>query len=172
LNCCTRESATIHPVCHGSARKRICVQHPALLLIFYSALLSVDGMGLFRIGILCAILHEAAHVLTFFALTRTVPRITISLCGISLSLEGTRLPRGQELLLAAAGPVCNFLLCVGTLAAMQSLLGCSWHGYWFACTNLLLGAANLLPLPGLDGSRILSCLRRRNCNPGQNRLQY
>ena len=34
----------------------------------------------------------------------------------------------------------------------------TYGGYWFACCNLLVGASNLLPLPGLDGAHIAACL--------------
>ena len=38
---------------------------------------------------------------------------------------------------------------------MQTAGQYSYSGYWFACTTLLVGGANLLPLPGLDGAHIL-----------------
>ena len=60
-----------------------------------------------------------------------------------------------ELLLAAAGPLANLLACCTVLLYMQTAGRCSYGGYWFACTNLLVGGANLLPLPGLDGAHIL-----------------
>ena len=63
----------------------------------------------------------------------------------------------QELLLAAAGPLANLLACAAVLLFMRGA-GYSYGGYWFACCNLLVGASNLLPLPGLDGAHIAACL--------------
>ncbi len=45
--------------------------------------------------------------------------------------------------------------CCGGLLYRQMVEQYSYSGYWFACTNLLVGGANLLPLPGLDGAHIL-----------------
>ena len=54
-----------------------------------------------------------------------------------------------------AGPLANLLACCTVLLYMQTAGQYSYSGYWFACTNLLVGGANLLPLPGLDGAHIL-----------------
>jgi len=70
---------------------------------------------------------------------------------------------------AAAGPLSNFLLagigfvvCVALVHAAPSTLHAenqlTWNGLFlglFIFLNLFLGAFNILPLPGLDGSRIL-----------------
>ena len=65
--------------------------------------------------------------------------------------------RPSELLLAAAGPAVNLLACAAVLAFMRAT-AYTYGGYWFACCNLLVGASNLLPLPGLDGAHIAVCL--------------
>ncbi|HEY3226829.1 MAG TPA: site-2 protease family protein [Planctomycetota bacterium] len=70
---------------------------------------------------------------------------------------------------AAAGPVSNFFLagvgfalCVTFVHAVPSAVlsdgALTWNGFFlvtFVFINLLLGAFNLLPIPPLDGSRIL-----------------
>jgi len=70
---------------------------------------------------------------------------------------------------AAAGPFSNFLLAAGGFALCVALFHVApkavmadavltWHGFFlgiFIWLNLFLGAFNILPLPGLDGSRIL-----------------
>jgi len=70
---------------------------------------------------------------------------------------------------AAAGPFSNFFLAAGGFLLCVTLFHLSpkmlmvesvitWHGYFlgtFVFLNLFLGAFNILPLPGLDGSRIL-----------------
>jgi Zn-dependent protease len=70
---------------------------------------------------------------------------------------------------AAAGPLSNFLLATVGFALCVALFhiapgivfsdaGLTWHGFFlgiFVWLNLFLGAFNILPLPGLDGSRIL-----------------
>jgi Zn-dependent protease len=80
-----------------------------------------------------------------------------------------RHPLGGNVLVAAAGPLSNFFL-AGVTFGLMALLW--WLGrpllfaedratynalflHGFLLTNILLGAFNLLPLPALDGSRIL-----------------
>ena len=77
---------------------------------------------------------------------------------------------------AAAGPLsnfflaaCGFALCVLLSRVVPSAVitdhGLSWNGFFlviFIMTNVVLGAFNILPLPGLDGSRILRYLLPRH----------
>ena len=77
-----------------------------------------------------------------------------------MRMRGVWLSSGQELILAAAGPMVNLVLCSLSILLMDGLFGYSYRGYWFATINLLVGCSNLLPFPGLDGGRILVCLAR------------
>jgi Zn-dependent protease len=74
-----------------------------------------------------------------------------------------RHPRQDMALVAAAGPIMNFLL--AWLAALALHITDSWSGlagdeavnflYMFILTNLALGLFNLLPIPPMDGGRIV-----------------
>jgi len=81
---------------------------------------------------------------------------------------------------AAAGPLSNFFLALAGFAvcvalfkiAPSSVLSANgditWNGYFlgtFVFLNLFLGAFNILPLPGLDGSRILRHFLPSNLRP-------
>ena len=122
-------------------KTRLRLRAPAVTLFLLACLLSLDGTGVLRTGLLCAILHESAHALSPF--------------GICLQLRGVPMTPEEELRLASAGPLANLLTCCTVLLYMQTAGQYSYSGYWFACTNLLVGGANLLPLPGLDGAHIL-----------------
>lgn len=74
-----------------------------------------------------------------------------------------RRPRRDLLWVGAAGPAANFALAVVTAAVLQ------WTGpflpgwilaplRYLVLINLVLGTFNLLPIPPLDGSRILTSL--------------
>ena len=77
----------------------------------------------------------------------------------------------QELLLAAAGPAVNLLACAAVLLAFMRATAYTYGGgYRCACCNLLVGASNLLPLPGLDGARIAACLLDSGRKMGYNKL--
>lgn len=60
-------------------------------------------------------------------------------------------------LVAIAGPLCNFLLAIISLLAINHVPSeiCAHIIVMFAMTNLGLGFFNLIPIPPLDGSRIM-----------------
>ena len=132
---------------------------PVLAALFWlSVVLVLDGTGLVRISFWCALLHECGHITAYRLLQRGWPRLKISPFGICLSMRGVFLSADRELILASAGPMVNLSLSGAGILWMRYLSGYSWRGYWFASINLLVGCSNLLPLPGLDGARILRCL--------------
>lgn len=130
---------------------------PLPVLLWLALLLALDGTGLLRVSLICALLHESGHLLVYWHYFHRWPRLSFSPLGIRLSMRGVLLPPGRELVLAAAGPMVNFL-CSGAAILWMRWRGATYLGYWFASAHLLLGAVNLLPLPGLDGARILQCL--------------
>ena len=66
-------------------------------------------------------------------------------------------PRRMMMLVAAAGPAMNFLLAWLTALALHLDLGelFTAFAYNFILFNLILGLFNLLPIPPLDGGRIV-----------------
>jgi Zn-dependent protease len=81
-----------------------------------------------------------------------------------------RNPRRDMILVAAAGPAANFLIACGA-AVLWHLHAVLPEGgaaeFWYVMTirgillNLMIGVFNLLPLPPLDGGRILTGLLPR-----------
>ena len=138
-------------------RPKITWRRPLAVLFGLTVLLALDGSGLVRVGLGCAILHESGHALAYRALWGHWPELEVSPFGICLRLRGLPMIARQELLLAAAGPLANLLACAAVLLFMRGA-GYSYGGYWFACCNLLVGGSNLLPLPGLDGWRSAGAL--------------
>ena len=130
---------------------------PLPALFWLALLLALDGTGLVRLSLLCALLHESGHVAVHLVLLHRLPRLKVSPTGICLSMRGVLLPSQKALLLAAAGPLMNLICCASAIFWME-LAGYSYRGYWFVAVNLLLGTVNLLPLPGLDGQRIVEAL--------------
>ena len=130
---------------------------PLPALFWLALLLALDGTGLVRLSLLCALLHESGHVAVHLVLLHRLPRLKVSPTGICLSMRGVLLPSQKALVLAAAGPLMNLMCCASAIFWME-LAGYSYRGYWFAAVNLLLGTVNLLPLPGLDGQRIVEAL--------------
>jgi Zn-dependent protease len=97
-----------------------------------------------------------------------------------VDLRNTRNPRLANLVVSAAGPVSNFLLAAGALAALLiikrtnprsivdlffategqrfapgTVAPINYVLYHFALVNLFLGVFNLIPIPPLDGSGVV-----------------
>lgn len=132
--------------------KNVRARRPVIFLAFLFWALYTDHTGLVRIGLLAAVLHECGHVLVWMALTRTLPVLQLSAFGIGLEAGRAKLGPGKTFLLAAAGPLMNFLLCGLTLLRMNQRA--TYWGFFFAAANGLLGLFNLLPVGKLDGKQM------------------
>lgn len=100
-----------------------------------------------------------------------------------VDLRNTRDPRLANLVVSAAGPLSNFLLCgvgilllrlveaaaPGSLQQLQIALRfqqfvsgavapITYLLFWFALVNAMLGVFNLIPIPPLDGSGVAASL--------------
>lgn len=127
---------------------------PGFLLGVALLLFLDEGQGLLWVFGLAGVCHELGHLLAAWGLRLRLRYLRLSLFGAELALEG----RGRRLwwgeaLLAAAGPGVNL-----ALAGLCCRLG-AWPV--FAGANLLLAGFNLLPVPPLDGGRVLSALAAR-----------
>ena len=93
------------------------------------------------LGISAVVLHELSHVAVAYAQGLKVKRVGITWKGPYIVREAGS--RAQNLRVCLAGPLANLVL---------ALL--CWHvALPFAMCNLVLGAFNLLPIPGSDGQR-------------------
>jgi stage IV sporulation protein FB len=111
------------------------------------------GMGEALTVAVAALLHELGHMAAAWGWGIPIGALRLDLFGARMELCGL-IPYRAELAVAAGGPL------VSLLAASFALpLGGLWEGaYLFAAVSLGLGALNLLPVRGLDGGRMLSCL--------------
>ena len=99
---------------------------------------------------------------------------------VPIDLERCRNPIRAYWIVAAAGPLCNFLQALAGTGALQLIdrlwpdelfvdavsLVCIWL-YLYVTTNVALMVFNLLPIPPLDGSRIVTAAL-----PGRLRAAY
>ena len=77
-------------------------RRPLTVLLGLTVLLALDGSGILRVGLGCALLHESGHALMYRLLWHHWPELEISPLGICLRLRGLLMTPAQELLLAAA----------------------------------------------------------------------
>lgn len=114
--------------------------HPSLIL-WLSVLFYLEGQVLLPF-LAAAGLHELGHYLALRLLGKPPRAIALGFSGASM--ETGPLSYREELLAAAAGPAVNLLLVL--LFPLWPALG---------LVSLGLACFNLLPIPGLDGGRIL-----------------
>lgn len=115
-----------------------------------------DVLGLFRLTVLCVVVHEAGHGLAYAALLRRTPPIRLQCGGVCMRIPACA-PMKIENLILAAGPLCNATAAAaGMLAVRYS--GASYRLHFFILLNIILAVFNLLPHSLLDGGRLLQNL--------------
>lgn len=102
--------------------------------------------------LLAAACHEAGHYAALRLCGGRLASVSVSAFGAQMRIrDRQRLSYGRETLCVLAGPLVN-----GVLWWLLSLAGaCRDTLYLFAGAQLILGVFNLLPLPALDGGRLL-----------------
>ena len=90
---------------------------------------------------------------------------------VPVNFYNLRRPYRDMALVAIAGPLSNFLIAFLLFAVSRALPG-SWDDkllpdilLWAAYFNLLLAAFNLLPIPPLDGSRVMTWILPSSLRP-------
>jgi Zn-dependent protease len=147
---------TLHEAAHGIAAWLLGDDTAKLAgRLSLNPLRHVDRVGTILLPgfLLIAQLLTIRHVAFMFGWAKPVP----------VNAFRFRHPRQDMALVAAAGPLMNFFL--AWLAALALRLTPDWSGqvgdvavnflYMFILTNLALGLFNLLPIPPMDGGRIV-----------------
>ncbi len=119
----------------------------------WNPLVHVDPFGTVLLPLLLWLLHAPF----WFAYAKPVP----------VEPANFRRPLRDMALVAAAGPLTNLLLALG-FALLARVAPAGWpaeaavFGVWL---NLVLGLLNLLPIPPLDGGRVIAPLLPRSWLP-------
>ncbi len=97
---------------------------------------------------------------------------------VPVNMNNLRSPMRDMAIVAAAGPLSNIVLALlaGILVRVLATIGLlgpelAQIGYMFIQINLLLAAFNLLPIPPLDGSRIVAALLKGEARYAYMRLE-
>ena len=119
----------------------------------------------------CVVLHEFGHAITARRFNISTRDITIYPIGGIASLEAMPSKPSQELQVALAGPLVNFIIALVFWIVLKSLglthglgnllslkLSSTSFGLNLMYANVLLGAFNLIPAFPMDGGRVLRSL--------------
>ena len=115
-----------------------------------------DIAGVFRATVFAALFHELGHILCFCYIREDLPKIKVTPVGFAMQVRPYDLSVKEELWVAAMGPLFNLVTAV--VFFMFAATSAGYTAYVCACVNLVVGAVNLLPLPFLDGGRLLYLL--------------
>jgi stage IV sporulation protein FB len=99
--------------------------------------------------------HELGHYICAKKLGYKLNNICFMPYGAMLNLESTALRYKDEMIIAIAGPLVNFIICIFLLALWYVFPNIKNLTNDFFITNMVTFLFNLLPLIPLDGSRII-----------------
>ncbi len=121
------------------------------------AFLTENGQ-VFLFTLLALCLHEAAHVAMTYACGMQIAEIRIHALGLSASLGAGTPTLGDELAIAATGPLFSLTAGVAASLVYHSGLMREENVLLFGSINTVLALFNLLPAPPLDGGTMLRAL--------------
>ena len=163
---------TLHEVAHGYVARRLGDPTAAALgRLSLNPIRHVDPVGTVLVPIVLLLISKLAGGGFLFGWAKPVP------------VDYRRLgnPRRDMALVAAAGPAANLAMAVAwglllklaiTMNAGEGVwLGVSYMSVAGVMVNLVLMVLNLLPLPPLDGGRIVSGLLPENMAHQYNRIE-
>lgn len=115
-------------------------------------MLATDRTGYMLPTLFAVVIHEAAHL--FVMWVQDCAPLSVRLIPASVQINKRfSFSRKNDILIAAAGPVANIILCA-CLYFNYAAFG-NMTVLYYSLLNLIIGCFNLLPLKGLDGGTIL-----------------
>ena len=128
--------------------------HP-LFIIFAFFLIFFGWTRILISYFLVLILHELGHYFMAKFLGYKLNKIVFMPYGVSLNGQGNIFKKRDEILIAMAGPVVNFLLCILTVTLWWLFPVTYYYTDAFVFSNLSLALFNLIPVFPLDGGRVI-----------------
>lgn len=131
-------------------------------LFWGTLILGFEGEYMAFTTIICAIIHEAGHLLYLFLFTPSCYRMKSVVFGLKIKAVSV-LSYDDELMLYLCGPLSNCIF--GIIFLLLALRGGDFF-YSLSVLNLATAASNLLPIEGYDGYGILRVLFEKRFHTG------
>lgn len=128
--------------------------HPTFI-IFACILIYFGKSILFFNYLVVMFLHEFAHAFVARRLGYNIKNIKLIPFGICLNMNSCDLVPKDEIKIALAGPITNFILVFLTLSLWWVFPYTYNYTCFFCYCNFITGAFNLIPAFPLDGGRVL-----------------
>lgn len=135
-----------------------------LFILFAIAIVIFDGFKNFVIYFLVVCIHEFAHSFVAKKLGYKLRNFFIMPYGVCLNYENSTFNNNDEILIAIAGPMVNYFLCLVCVALWWLFPETYYMLDYFCFCNLILAVFNSLPCFPLDGGRVLICLLSKKIN--------
>lgn len=152
---------TLHEASHGYVARFFGDRTAEMLgRVTLNPIKHIDPVGTVVVPLLMLFLSRAAGYPLIFGWAKPVP----------VASRNLRNPRRDMAIVAAAGPASNLVMALGwaLLIKISSLVQPTGDGFWLTALtdmaaigiffNCLLAVFNMLPIPPLDGGRVLSNL--------------
>ena len=137
--------------------------HP-LFVLMCCGFVYFGYFGLLASYILCLLFHEFAHAIVAKRLGYKLNKINLMPHGVSISGNNVYFCYKDEIKIAIAGPLSNFVFVVVLLALWWAFPQIYVYTYDLYVSNLVIGVVNLLPIYPLDGGRILLAILSKKTN--------
>lgn len=134
-------------------REKIKFSVSPLFLIIVTALLLLDKTGAVPFCMICAIIHEAGHIIVMKFIGADIKEIKLSPFAIDINRTNSALTVQNNAFVLSSGFILNFLFAL-IFFLVFSVFPEKWVGY-LLWGNLFIGVFNFLPFPNTDGYNIL-----------------
>ncbi len=138
----------------GNTQIRI---HPGLLLVLAGAVV-LGVLGRLVQAMLALTLHEVFHAIVARSMGYRVDAVEFLPFGGVARLEGRPLSKNSEFWIAAAGPLCSFIVAGATAIAISLFPVTKYSLEYFLNINMALALFNLIPALPLDGGSMLRAI--------------
>lgn len=138
--------------------KKIKYRFSWLFVLLVLSILFFDNILNFLIYLLVVVIHECSHHIVARHLGYKLGKFYLMPYGVCLNYESDVFSGNDEILIALAGPLINYILCVICVAIWWMFPETYYYLDYFCFCNLVLATFNILPCFPLDGGRITVCL--------------